>query len=505
MFSLIITLVSIALVAALALATMYYGGKSLQVGSAKATAAKILVQSQQLQGAAEVYKADRGVYPASMDELVTNGYLHTIPVAQADMDPRLENPYQQASFSTFSPSARHVGSGMLQTAYTPPEQPAGTSSPWVMLVANHPVFVIAPVTEDVCKSINQQSYGQSGILKTLRSTWNSQCYGSDLSNLVIVSSSSGTELVTVANDPSIPGVLGTVSPAPVPTDTADGDWLVAPGTTPVVAPPTSTGALVATDNAGQVITSLAFPDTPVGIVSNERVVQFKNTSTAPIELTTTTSTAPFGISYEDCSGAVLAPDQSCTVYLLFPPTVVQTYTGTGTSLEVVTSGGAHVSLPLIGNGLVSAPFLSIETRGFYYLPNEPSAPSGYGWQPHTGGGMDPAFTENWMVVGAYDGAAWGINDAGFPQRVFIIFPTPNPSIVVTSASFQYQGRAQYPVPLGAVLCESWGCAIDSNVFTLSGTGAHPATLTVSVGYSTSNSSGLSVSTSFSLHLANAWF
>lgn len=63
MFSLIVTIISIALVAALALATLYYGG------------------------AAELYRADIGAYPLSMDDLVAQKYLSSVPVAAAQPAP----------------------------------------------------------------------------------------------------------------------------------------------------------------------------------------------------------------------------------------------------------------------------------------------------------------------------------------------------------------------------------------------------------------------------------
>ena len=45
MFSLIVTIIAIALVAALALATLYYGGSAFNQSSAKAQAAKLLNQT----------------------------------------------------------------------------------------------------------------------------------------------------------------------------------------------------------------------------------------------------------------------------------------------------------------------------------------------------------------------------------------------------------------------------------------------------------------------------
>lgn len=59
MFSLIITIISIALVALLALATLYYGGDAFNRGSAGALAARLINEGQQVNGAVAIYKADR--------------------------------------------------------------------------------------------------------------------------------------------------------------------------------------------------------------------------------------------------------------------------------------------------------------------------------------------------------------------------------------------------------------------------------------------------------------
>ena len=58
MFSLIITIISIALVAALALATLYYGGNAFNKGSAEANASKIINEGQQVNGAVQLARAD---------------------------------------------------------------------------------------------------------------------------------------------------------------------------------------------------------------------------------------------------------------------------------------------------------------------------------------------------------------------------------------------------------------------------------------------------------------
>jgi hypothetical protein len=57
MFSLIITIISIALVAALALATLYYGGDAFNQGRAGAEASKLINEGQQLNAAVQLSKA----------------------------------------------------------------------------------------------------------------------------------------------------------------------------------------------------------------------------------------------------------------------------------------------------------------------------------------------------------------------------------------------------------------------------------------------------------------
>ncbi len=70
MFSLIITIISIALVAALALATIYYGGSAFNRGSADAKAAQYINEGQQLSGAAAVAGATNVAF-TSIADLVT--------------------------------------------------------------------------------------------------------------------------------------------------------------------------------------------------------------------------------------------------------------------------------------------------------------------------------------------------------------------------------------------------------------------------------------------------
>ena len=84
MFSMIITIISIALVAALALATLYYGAQYYNDGQAKASATKTLQQGNQITGALELYKADKGALPTGTSDdiknaLLSNQYLTSWP------------------------------------------------------------------------------------------------------------------------------------------------------------------------------------------------------------------------------------------------------------------------------------------------------------------------------------------------------------------------------------------------------------------------------------------
>ncbi|MBC8738485.1 hypothetical protein F6X40_17060 [Paraburkholderia sp. UCT31] len=80
MFSLLVTVISIALVVVLAAATMYYGGGVISNSGAAGNASKVLNESTQITGAIQSYQNDNaGSLPASMSDLITGGYLASAP------------------------------------------------------------------------------------------------------------------------------------------------------------------------------------------------------------------------------------------------------------------------------------------------------------------------------------------------------------------------------------------------------------------------------------------
>jgi hypothetical protein len=78
-FSLIVTIISIALVTAIAAATIYYGGTAFTTAGADAEAARVINDSQQLSGAITLYKHANGTDVTDLSVLVSQNYLSMLP------------------------------------------------------------------------------------------------------------------------------------------------------------------------------------------------------------------------------------------------------------------------------------------------------------------------------------------------------------------------------------------------------------------------------------------
>lgn len=75
MFSLVVTIVAIALVSALALATLYYGSSAFSRGSETAKATKVVNEGVQVHAAAALYAASTNRKATSIEELIEHSYL----------------------------------------------------------------------------------------------------------------------------------------------------------------------------------------------------------------------------------------------------------------------------------------------------------------------------------------------------------------------------------------------------------------------------------------------
>ncbi|MFN9470811.1 hypothetical protein [Acidovorax sp.] len=79
MYSLLISVIAIALTVAVAAASMYYGGDSLTQGRSAADATAYVTAAQQISGAAVMYQTTESAAPADVAALVTAGNLNGVP------------------------------------------------------------------------------------------------------------------------------------------------------------------------------------------------------------------------------------------------------------------------------------------------------------------------------------------------------------------------------------------------------------------------------------------
>lgn len=88
MFQLIVAVIAIALVIALTLASIFYGGEAFTRSSLKANVAAMVNQAQQISGANTLYRTDNGADAADPEALTTGDvpYLSEVPTPPAIAD-----------------------------------------------------------------------------------------------------------------------------------------------------------------------------------------------------------------------------------------------------------------------------------------------------------------------------------------------------------------------------------------------------------------------------------
>ena len=79
MFNLIVAVISIALIAAMAAASIFYGGTAFGEGTAKAQAATLINNGQQISGAQHLYRIDNSGNRATAIATLTGDYLQAVP------------------------------------------------------------------------------------------------------------------------------------------------------------------------------------------------------------------------------------------------------------------------------------------------------------------------------------------------------------------------------------------------------------------------------------------
>jgi type II secretory pathway pseudopilin PulG len=365
MFSLIITIISIALVAALALATLYYGGSSWTRGNAAASAATLTNQGQQIRGAMELYYSKNSAYPATLDELVTGEYLKTVPTPPETV-------------AVFNPSI------------VPPALAAGEI--WTLLAAGQPAFMVhEKISKDVCQELNYLARGSDAVYDKIDGKSYSQCFGSAAGPFTFVVGVPGAGVQNASleqavveynedNDPDLP-IAGPGGLTPddisVPETKNKSQQAQAPGgdegddETPAYNP----GALRFYDEEWLDDIALYSPTTQMqwayavgelldGNAASYLGVAVINTADDPVTVNGVSVTSPFRLDYVQCEGVTLQKSEdiagewnwveelptddssrACAVYVVLESYAAASITGT---LTLHTDSGVR-TLPLQAN------------------------------------------------------------------------------------------------------------------------------------------------------------
>lgn len=188
MFSLSATVLSIALVALIALATKEGVNDAYAQARAEVTATQVLIQGQQLLAAAELFRATTGAWPRSLDALVGQAnYLVSLP--------RVEG---------------HT---------------------WRMPLEGQPVFVLRTGQTSACQSLNKHMYGVAGVLDSANGRYRIQCYGRTPDTLQIVVAKDSESLVRVGESALASPAVRAVHFEPIPLASAVYQWVIPPALT----------------------------------------------------------------------------------------------------------------------------------------------------------------------------------------------------------------------------------------------------------------------------------
>lgn len=199
MFNIILTVMALAFVVILGTvtATSLSGDKGVTASGRNAiTATQGLVQGQQLTSQAMFFNALQGRWPASIEELITAGYL-------AD-EPEMNIPPDDfaTSHSTYTQKVS-----------------------WEVPMAGNPLFRVGAVlSETPCREFNKQARGDNGILSVASGDLLAQCFGTP-GNYRIVVSATQSAVATAFPANLLPQGVRLQS---LVTDVASVYWSVAP-------------------------------------------------------------------------------------------------------------------------------------------------------------------------------------------------------------------------------------------------------------------------------------
>lgn len=345
MFSLIITIIAIVLVAALAIATLYYGSNNLATARAKAGATTSINQGQQIIGAAQLFRADHSRWPTDIEELVSAKYLNTKPNAAFGVSASVASTAQQAAALT----------GLLPVAYAATAQPWETVEPVVPFYWLHRI-----VPESVCKAVNLAMRGDNGIYLAAKPSLAVQCFGPVGQYSVLV------------------GLPGVGKPMEEVIPSADPGLIVSEGGSGWVVPPTQTGSVGSgsgttpttpttppepTVPAASYLStpSMSFGSVPRGEAAPSKALALTNQGSQPLSnIVVGVSGSGFSRTTACPTGSTtLAPGATCIITVGFTPASSTAVTG---AITVSATGlASSISTTLSGEGISLPTTTSLST------------------------------------------------------------------------------------------------------------------------------------------------
>lgn len=330
MFSLIITILSIAMVVAMVALGGYYGGSSVLAAQNQATAVRLKSEESQIMGAVDIFQADKGRYPNDLQELYSAGYLNSIPsgwVAQL---------WPARGFEFISAAYAQDNSG-------------GWSTP----VQGQPIFTTtANIPLEVCSHYNFISRGDDGILKQPFESQAAQCYGSENAYRILVRKAGAIAWMPSAVTPDEVQVGGLPE-----KNTKDLWWDKKPsGDIKADIDPSKSLFAELTLLPG---TDESFGDLQIGQETISAARSIRNKGNIPAQSVAVTVPEGFQVVNSSC-GSSLEPGESCSFAVKFTPTQAKGYSG---PVNVGLSNGSSQSFVAYGRGQAASGQLSIASFG----------------------------------------------------------------------------------------------------------------------------------------------
>ncbi len=341
MFSLLITVLSIVLVATLAMSTLYYMGAIYTDGAAKAQAMTVRLQGQQIFGAMELYYSAHGTWPQDIAELVAGEYL------------RGEPPI---------PEAISRAPSMLELVL--PSAMASGTARWEIPIPGRPhAWVADGVNAVSCQALNGAALQNTTVYKYLDPGYKDQCAG-----LGPFTYFTTLERDTVRSD--FDGrMLADGTPLVLPLETENTIVIDGKGIRLVNAPPPPPPEEINNDipppQAGDpgYSFSIAYVDDVTGIsqdalaglnvlntVGGERNVDFVVTNTGEHPLTFRGSNAIgtyYALNWDGCAQQTVQPGESCYLYgLLYTPQALGEYQAAAVTLSTTRPNAPVVQFEL---------------------------------------------------------------------------------------------------------------------------------------------------------------